>query len=196
MEQKSTFWKSAMTYGVYLAGISIVWSLIIWAGGLLEKMGLFGSMALGLVNLAIMVTFLLICTKLYRDRVLDGNITFGNAFVLGLMIVVFSTIITGVFSYILNKYIDPEYMGRVVAAMQEKMYQWLSSKGMSQDQIDAAMTKFEQKGVKTPFETVIANIEGGLIGGSIMSLISSAIVKKNKKSDAFEEAMDEIKPEE
>jgi hypothetical protein len=81
--------------------------------------------------------------------------------------------------------------------MQDKTYQWMSGKGLSEDQINDAMKKFEAKGVPSPIETLITSMEFGLIGGAIMSLISSAIVKKNATSeDAFDEAMDEVKNEE
>lgn len=196
MEQKSTFWKSAMTYGIYLALINIVVALVIWAGGLLEKMGFMGFIVIFVVNFAIMITFLIISTKKHRDNELDGNITYGQAFVFGLVVVVASTVISGLFSYILNKFIDPDYTHRIMTAIQEKTLNWMSSKGVSQDQIDATLSKFEEKGIPTAFESLRQNLLSGFIGGSILSLISSAIVKKKTNEDAFEEAMDDIKSEE
>jgi len=81
--------------------------------------------------------------------------------------------------------------------IQDKTYQMLSSQGLSQDQIDAAMVKFEQKGTPSPMETLVSSLQGGIIGGAIMSLISSAIVKKNVKGeDAFDEAMEDVKNDE
>ncbi|MHB9143666.1 MAG: DUF4199 domain-containing protein, partial [Paludibacter sp.] len=123
--------------------------------------------------------------------------TFGQAFLLGLLIVVFSTIISSLYSYIFNKFIDPEYTQRLMTMMQDKTYQWMSSKGVPQDQIDSAMKKFEDKGIPSPIETLVTSMEFGLIGGAFMSLISSAIVKKNANNeDAFDEAMEEVKTEE
>jgi hypothetical protein len=59
------------------------------------------------------------------------------------------------------------------------------------------MQKFEAKGVPSPIETLVTSLEFGLIGGAIMSLVSSAIVKKNvTNEDAFDEAMDEVNKEE
>ncbi|HBL78231.1 MAG: hypothetical protein A2W90_16760 [Bacteroidetes bacterium GWF2_42_66] len=189
--------KTALTYGIYMAIISIVISLIIWATSLMESLGLMGATIIGLVNLAITVVLLVIFTKLYRDNLLGGTITFGKAFSFGVLVVVCSSLITGLFSYILHKYIDPGYMGRIMTMMQEKMYQMFANKGMSEEQIDAAMRAFEEKGIPSPLESVKSALLGGLIGGAIMSLISAAIVKKNtQKEDAFEEAMEEIKTEE
>lgn len=196
-EQQTTRMKLTMTYGIYLAGISIVTSLFIWATSLIEHMGLFGTAFIGVIQLVIMAFLLVYFTKRYRDTLFDGKITFGQAFTFGVLLVVFSSVITSLYSFILNKYIDPEYMHRVMTMIQDKTYQMLSSKGLSQDQIDAAMIKFEQKGIPSPMETLVSSLYGGIIGGAIMSLISSAIVKKNVKGeDAFDEAMEDIKTEE
>jgi len=196
-QQPNTKLKVTMTYGIYLAAISIVLSLIIWATSLIEHMGLFGSAFIGVFQLVMLAFLLVYFTKRYRDTMFDGRITFGQAFSFGVMIIVFSSVISSLYSFILNKYIDPDYMHRVMTMIQDKTYQMLSNSGLSQDQIDAQMSKFEEKGIPTPIETLVSSLEGGLIGGAIMSLISSAIVKKNVKGeDAFDEAMEEVKNEE
>lgn len=196
-QQPNAKLKVTMTYGIYLAAISIVLSLIIWATSLIEHMGLFGSAFIGVFQLVMLAFLLVYFTKRYRDTMFDGKITFGQAFSFGVLLVVFSSVISSLYSYILNKYIDPDYMHRVMTMIQDKTYQMLANSGLSQDQIDSQMTKFEQKGIPTPIETLVTSLEGGLIGGAIMSLISSAIVKKNVKGeDAFEEAMEEVKHEE
>jgi len=198
-EQQTTRLKLTMTYGIYLAGISIVTSLFVWATSLMEHMGLFGSLFIGLFQLILMASLLVFFTKRYRDTLFDGKITFGQAFTFGVLVVVFSSIINSLYSYVFNKFIDPEYVSRIMTAMQEKTYQWMSSNHVPQDKIDEAMSGFEKKGIPTPIETLISGLEFSLIGGAIMSLISSAIVKKNVKGDgedAFDEAMEDVKTEE
>ena len=195
-EQQTTRMKLTMTYGIYLAGISIVTSLFIWATSLIEYMGLFGSALIGVFQFVLLAFLLVYFTKKYRDTLFDGKITFGQAFTFGVLLVVFSSVISALYSYILNKYIDPDYMHRVMTMIQDKTYQMLSNQGLSQEQIDSAMVKFEQKGIPSPMETLVSSLQGGIIGGAIMSLISSAIVKKNVKGeDAFDEAMEDVKTE-
>lgn len=195
--QKNNSLKLSMTYGIYLAGVSIVISVLIWATNLLELLGLFGSSLIGIVQLAIIVILVLYFTKLYRNNQLEGKITFGQAFTFGVLIVVFSTIISSLYQYIFNKFIDPEYTHRVMTMMQDKTYQWMSGKGLTEEQIDSAMKKFEDKGIPSPLEALKSSMIFGLIGGAIMSLISSAIVKKNvTNEDAFDEAMEEVKTDE
>jgi len=196
-EQQTTRMKLTMTYGIYLAAINIVLSIFIWATSLMENMGLFGSIFLGIFQLVLLAFLLVYFTKRYRDTLFDGKITFGQAFTFGVLLVVFSSVISALYSYIQNKYIDPEYMHRVMTMIQDKTYQMLSNQGLSQDQIDSAMIKFEEKGIPSPMQTLVSSLQGGIIGGAIMSLISSAIVKKNVKGeDAFDEAMEDVKTEE
>jgi prepilin signal peptidase PulO-like enzyme (type II secretory pathway) len=186
-----------MTYGIYLAVISIVVSLIIWATSALEHLGLFGSAITGILQIVLLAFLLVYFTKKYRDDLLDRKITFGQAFAFGVMLVLFSTVINALYSYIFNKYVDPEYMQRIMTMIQEKTYQMMSSRGVPQDQIDAAMSKFETQEIPTPIKMLVSSLKSGLIAGAIMSLISSAIVKKNASNeDAFDEAMEDVKTEE
>lgn len=198
MEQKNLSpFKMALTYGIYMAIISIVITLTIWATSTLETLGLMGNGIILLINLVVTVVLLVLFTKLYRDKLLDGKITFGKAFTFGVLIIVCSSIISGLFNYILYKFIDPSYAERIMTAMQEKVYQMMQNMGAPEDKIEEAMRGFEDKGIPSPVDSLKQALMGGLIGGAIMSLISSAIVKKNKeKEDAFEEAMEEIKTEE
>ncbi|MGE5395349.1 MAG: DUF4199 domain-containing protein [Candidatus Saccharibacteria bacterium] len=197
MESQSEKMKLAMIYGIYIAVVTIIISLVIWATGLLETSGLMASMFIGLFNLTVLTFLLVYFTKRYRDDLLEGSIRYGQAFVFGVMLVVFSSVIGALFSYILNKYIDPQYMHRVMTHLQDATYNMLAKSGLSEDQIEQQMVKFEEKGIPSPLETLTSTLESGLIGGAIISLISSAIVKKNShKEDAFDEAMEDVKTEE
>lgn len=196
MEQKSTImFKSAMNSGLVLALVSILVSVIIWATALMEKLGLFATAGVGLFSLLITVIMLIILTKRYRDNSLNGVISFKDAFVFGVFVVVLSTIISALYSYIFNNFIDPGYQERILTSMQDKLYQFMSAKGVPEDQIEQTIDQMQAKGTPTPMEVLTQSVIFGIIGGTIMSLISSAIVKK-KNEDAFDEAMDEIKSEE
>ena len=196
MKTENSPLKLELTNGIYFALITIVLNLIVWATALLEKSGLFISVAFSLFQLSILVVFLLICTKRYRDTILEGKITFGKAFIFALIIVIFSSVITGFYSYVFNKFIDPDYAGRIITALQEKTYQFMSNRGMSDDQIEAAMVQIDAKPIPTPMETMTSALMSGLIGGSIIALITSLVIRKNTVKDEYEEAMSDIKSEE
>lgn len=184
MEQKNIFWKSVLTYGAYLAVISILISVVIWAGNIMESLGIWAGSLIGLVNLVILVVLLVIFTKAYRNKYLDGYISFKDAFVFGLLVVIFSTIISSVYTFIFNSFIDPGYTERIMLAMQTKTVEMLESKGMSQDIIDQTISKFQEKGIPTAFKQAWQGVLFGSIFGAIMALISAAIAKKkNEDSD-------------
>lgn len=197
MKIENSPYKLELTYGIFFALISIIINLIIWATGLMEKGGLMTTFFISLFQLGILVIFLLYCTKSYRDNLLRGKITFGQAFLFALIIVIFSSVITGFYTFIFNKFIDPEFMSRVMQAIQDKTYQFMANQGVPEDQIEQAMLKFEEQTPQSAVDTMISSLTSGLIGGSIIALITSAIVKKNTgRSNDFEDAMSGLKSEE
>ncbi len=197
MEQKSPLLKASMNAGIILAVVSILINVVIWVTNLMESMGLFASMGLMILMLLITVILLVVLTKRYRINDLNNTIKFKEAFFFGLLVVLFSTVISSLYQYIFNNFIDPGYQERIMANMQEKTYNFMTNMGSSEDQIEKAMNDFQAKGTPTPIEVLKQSVIFGIIGGSIMSLISSAIVKKNKDNDdAFDEAMEEVKTEE
>ena len=183
-----------MTYGLYMAVVSIAIALIVWSGNLMIKLGLMGNVLISLLNFAVMLILLVVFTKAFRDQFLGGRIKYLRAFTFGVAVVVYSSVLTAIYNYVFLNFIDPGYLDRVMEAMQEKTYNMLLNLGAGEDQIDEAMTQFEKREQVTPFQFLQQSLASGLIGGSVMSLISSAIVKKNpnKSSDPFEKAMSEI----
>lgn len=183
MEQKSSILlKSSLTYGLYTALISIFISVVIWAGGLMESMGIFGSAIIGVLSLVISFVVMLIFTKNYRNKEFGGYISFSEAFKFAILLTVVSTIILVIYNFIFHSYIAPDYMENLMAAMQQKTLAFMESKGVPDSSIDQAMEKFEE--IPTIAKTLRQTAISGLIGGTIISLIVSAIVKK-KVEDSY-----------
>jgi uncharacterized membrane protein (DUF485 family) len=180
MEQRSTsLLKSSFIYGLYMALVSILLSVIIWAGSLMESLGMWGSAVIGLASLLISFILLIVFTKAYRNKELGGVITFGKAFQFGLLVVVFSTIIVTIYNYIFYTIIDPEYMTNLMAIMQEKTMAYMENAGVPESQMNRAMERFEE--IPSTFKTLKQGVMYGIIGGAVLALISSAIVKKKEK---------------
>ena len=70
--------------------------------------------------------------------------------------------------------------------MQDKTMEMLQNRGMSEDQIEQAMRRFEDQGVPTLAKTIRQSLIAGVIGGAIMSLISAAIGKKRPADEVPE----------
>jgi hypothetical protein len=184
MEQKSTIWKSALTYGLYMGLISILVSVVIWATSMMENLGMWGSAVIGIVSLAINLILLIVFTKSYRNKELAGSISFGQAFSFAILLIVVSVIIGAIYNYIFQTLIDPGYTARVMAAIQEKTMAYLQNAGVSEAQMNKTLEKFQD--VPTVFKSIKQGLIFGIIGGAILALISSAIVKK-KIETAIEE---------
>ena len=67
-------------------------------------------------------------------------------------------------------------------------------KGMSEDQVEAAMSITSK--MMTPGWMSIMGLFGSVFIGTIISLVSSIFVKKLPSEDAFDEAMEDVKTEE
>jgi uncharacterized membrane protein (DUF485 family) len=180
MEEKSTsIWKSSLTYGSYMALISIGISVVIWAGGLLESMGLFGSAIIGLLSFVITFLLLLFFTKAYRNKELNGIISFKQAFQFAILVIIFSVLITTIYNYIFHTLIDPEYMKNLMAVMQQKTLDYMEKVGAPEAQIDKTLERFSE--IPTIWKTLRQGIVTGLIAGAVISLIVAAIVKKKEE---------------
>jgi uncharacterized membrane protein (DUF485 family) len=178
-ENSSPLLKSSLTYGVYLGLISIITSVVVWAGGLMESMGLFGSAIIGLASFLIMFLILFFFTKAYRNNEMNGIISFKQAFQFAMLVIVFSIIITTVYNYIFYTLIDPEYMKNLMAVMQQKTMDYMEKVGAPEAQIEKTIERFSE--IPTIWKTLRQGVISGVIAGTIISLIVAAIVKKKEE---------------
>ncbi len=184
MEQKSTFWKSAMTYGLYLGIALILYNVVLYMTG--QNL----NTSLGLISYAIMAAGVYYSQIHYRNTELSGTITYSQALGFGIVVMLFAGIIQSLYSVILIKYIDPSIMDQIRMMQEEE----LLKRGMSAEQIEAVgqmMTKMQ-----SPIIIAISGLFSFGLIGLIISLITSIFVKKINYTDAFGEAMTEIKNEE
>ena len=181
MEKKVSVWQATLNYGILFGLLLIIYSVVLYMFNIIPVGFTKLSLLLLVVNLAIYFFALWFFTKSYRNDILGGYIDYGKAFLFGLLIVAFSSILMAIYNYIFNAFIDPDYVQRVTDATQEWTREWMSSKGVPQSQIDITMEKMESKSLPTPLKSALQGILGGVIFGAIVSLITSAIVKKKKE---------------
>jgi hypothetical protein len=99
-------------------------------------------------------------------------ITFGQALGAGVVIFLYYSVITAVFSYILFAVIDPGLIDKMIAAAEETGMK----RGFSQEQIDLSLQV--QKKIMTPVFLSIMGIFGNMVLGLIISLIDAAFVRR------------------
>jgi hypothetical protein len=133
----------------------------------------FGAIALNLlISVVLYVGIVVYGVRYHRDQELGGFITFGRAFITGLIVVVVAGILGAVFNYVYMSFIDPDYMARMMEDM-GVMYERL---GMTEEQIEEAMAQVE--GSMSPARTILTAILSSAIIGGIVSLIVAAVMKR------------------
>ena len=174
MEQKSSsLWKSSLTYGVYLGILLILMSVVYYVTG-----NTFASSATW-VSYALMVVGVVYAQVGYK-KVLGGTMTYGQALSVGVLTMLFASVITSIYTYLLYTVIDPSLQEQLRIFTEEKIVQ----QGLPEEQIDMAVdmaTRFQ-----TPIMMLIMGILGGAFFGLIISLITAIFTKKNPSDEVVE----------
>lgn len=125
------------------------------------------------ITYVVFIALLLLGQKEYRDQ-LGGFITFGQAFVEGLLFSVFVGIMIGIFTYLYFTILSPAVWAQALAAQQQKME---ATGNLSSEQVETAM------GITRKYGALIASVFIVIltpIMGAIVALIGAAIFKKER----------------
>src|SRR5665647_1670327 len=129
MEQKSTFWKSAMIYGLYIGIVLTLYSVILYVAGQST------NKSLGYASIIMYAVCIVLAQIHYRDHELKGVISYGQAVGFAAAAMLFSGIITALYTLIIFK-IDPGMLDQIKSVQEEAMLK----QGLTEDQIEQAMT--------------------------------------------------------
>lgn len=181
--KKSNILKNSMSYGAMLGMAMVIFSVILYVA----EMNLDGGFIIQVINISIIVAGVVMGTMALRKE--QGNvITYGRALGSGTLIVLFGSIISALYVFISMKFIDPGQIDKMIVMAEEQML----NQGIPEDQIELAMGY--QRSFMTPGMMSIFSAIGLTFWGFVISLITSAFLKK-RKSDAFSSAMEEIEDE-
>jgi hypothetical protein len=170
MEPKSNpMFKSAMTSGLILGIALVVFSLIIYIMGVIKP-----PFYVSILQYVIIIGGIVWGTKKFRDDDLGGEISYSKALGFGILICVFASIISGIYTILLMTVIDPEYMTKLMSVIEEEYVK----AGLSEEQIDAAMKMVGK--MQSPIIMTITSIFGFAFMGTIFSLVTAAFLKKEK----------------
>jgi hypothetical protein len=178
MEKKPSLLQFTLTYGAILGIVSIIISLIMYISGYMP-INFKRILLTTVISLAVTIVFVSAGMKSYRDKVLDGTISYGQALVVGILIVVFSSLLASIYNLIFNYVIDPEYMDRVMEATKNWTYDWMNNMGSTEAQIEDAMERFDKQQA-TPVKTFLQGLIWSAVFGTILSLIIAAFTKKSR----------------
>ncbi len=171
MEQQSpktgTF---ALRYGLLLAGIGLVFQLMLYS----MNMHYQRNWVLGIIGLLIMVAFISIGIFQYK-KANSGILSLGQALKVGVGISLVSGIIAILYQYILASFIDPEFV--------QKTLEFQANKALEAGKINAE--QFRQQidmGKKFFWMGYPIGLIITILIGLIISLIAGLIMKKSPKA--------------
>jgi hypothetical protein len=162
-----------LQYGLISALVSLLVYVVMYIGGT-EAMGSPIAFATMLVPIVIAV---LACRKAKSEN--DGYLEFKEALKISFGVLVASSLVTSIFSYLLYNYIDHPFGERMVQLTMEKTQQFMEKMGTPEEAIDKAMKDVTFENLFS-LKKVFQGFMFGCILNFIISLIVAAIMKKNK----------------
>lgn len=173
--KKQLFISSAKTGLLIGAGLILI-SLILYIAGVLP-VGILKPILLVVLNIAVCVVVLVISLKKVRTAA-GGILTFGDAFLYGLVALLTGFIVSTVYSYVFNEFFDPAYMKNILEAQKDWMEGYLQGK-MSDEQIQEQLDAMDAQMDLSFAAKYLRPLRIYLVFAAIVSLIIAAAMKKN-----------------
>jgi hypothetical protein len=185
MKNSSSIWTNSVTYGLLTGLVSIIYTLVIYFLDMTFSMPYLNL----LISIIIFGIGIYLGSKVLRDQYQAGQLSYGRGLGSGVLIALFAGLLIALFTYILYAIIDPGLTEKSMQYMEDK---FLSGGKLSEDQVADMMSKIRER--SAPWKSAVWSIPMYVFFGLILSLITSAILKKDP--DAFASAMSEVEPEE
>ncbi|TXK48600.1 DUF4199 domain-containing protein [Pontibacter qinzhouensis] len=167
IEKQPSVASVALKYGLAGGVIAVLYSAILM---------IFGQSTnkwLAFLSYFILVGAMVVAMQQFKKEN-QGFMSYGQGLGLGTLVATIIGVLSGVFTVIYTTFVDPDYMANIMD--QQRME--LEDRGMSDEQIDAALAIGES--MSGPFMTLVMSIFGFALIGLLLSLVISAIMKKNR----------------
>jgi hypothetical protein len=164
--KQSPLLKSTINYGAMLGLVLVIFTILSWMFDATTNKNI------KYVEYLLVIAGIIIATRTFRDQEQGGSITYGRAFLVGMLTTIFAGVITSVFTYLLYSVIDPGLIDKTYAMMEEAYY----NAGMSDAQIDQIMNVARR--FANPLMLSATAFMGYSLMGVIFSLVTSIFLKK------------------
>lgn len=172
-ENQPTTGKFALTYGLILGGINLVFIIMLYSMDM-HYQNEWPTMVIGIT---LMIAVIIIGMIQFK-KANNGFMSFGQALKVGVGICLISGIIGIVVSQIMMNFIDPDMVSKATDFARNKM---LEETALTVEQIDAQIemgAKFQ-----TPVMQIVFGLVVNIVLGFILSLIPALILKKQEVLD-------------
>jgi hypothetical protein len=168
MSQPRTKFQVAAMYGAYYGLASILSMLLFYVLNFEIR-----SSLPTLIGYGLLILFMVMGTKNYRDHELGGFISYGSALGTGVLISICGGFLIAGWTVILFSFIDPEMVQRILDSTQEQMIQ----QGMPDAEVEKALDMARR--FMTPTWLFLLSIAGSAFMGFLFSLFTSIFLKKD-----------------
>lgn len=161
--------KFALISGVYLGVVLIIFSLVMYL------LDIPRDNKIQWLSYVIMFAMTFVFIKQYRDKQLEGFITYGQSFKYGFLIILVGSILSAIYVYFFFSMIAPGEIAVIIEEAEQGMY----DQGRSDQEIEIAMNWVRM--MTTPLMISVWVIIFGAIAGLIISAFLGIFVKKEQK---------------
>ncbi len=172
---KTSFLNLSLKNGGILGGIFILFTVMVYVLNI-NMFSIMFSVVYFVVIFGIAVFLIVKTMNSYRDKFLDGKITYLQCFLTGFVLLIVGMYISGIFNYVLYGLIDPEYMPKQV----EKFAEMMQNYNMPVDQLEKQVLSMEEK--MKPIKQLISSLYTTPIAAAVISAIVSIFIKKNMEN--------------
>ena len=168
MEQKpASLFKSSLTSGIYIGIVLILVSVVLYVAGLTFE------------TWAQYVTWpILILGAIYAQinykKSLGGEMTYGQALGAGVLALIFASVLSSIYAYLLYTVIDPSLVDQIRIVTEQRLVEQGNIPEEQLDQFIEMSMRFQKPGIMA-----IMGIVGGALIGLVISLITAIFTKKN-----------------
>ena len=171
--------KTVLTFGLISGAVSSLLMVVLMS--FIDRVGFDHGMIIGYTVIVVSLLLVPFGIRSYRDNVLDGSISFGRAFGVGILITLISCICYVVAWEIVYYTFLTDFVEKYASYMIEKA----RASGASQEAIE--VTRQEMKSMKAMLDNPLINAALTFTEpfpvGLLVTVISAAILRKKRKSN-------------
>lgn len=164
--------RNALTHGLITGALLILFSLLTYALGMME------NKAMSYVTFILLVGGMYYGTKTYREKFLDGFLSYGKAFNSTFLIGLVASVILGIYIFVFYQYFDPEMINGIREQAEQEILK--RNPEISEQELDMALSMAGR--FTTPVWMAFFAFLTNVFVSAIISLIISIFLKKEDPS--------------
>lgn len=173
--EKSKYYRSAVTAGLLMGGIMILYSMILYV----LEVNVF-SIGFGLINfllsVGIIVTVMVVSGINVRKKVLGGYMAYKDAFIFTLVVGITGALLMAVYNYFYQAYADLSYLQLQMDEFLAKMQQ----RGLSEAQLQDLYKQMNEQFAMSPAKQMLNGLLYSGIMSVVIALLVSIFIKQNR----------------